>query len=76
MGTVFRVSTVVLGLVALWQVIVWITGVPHFILPPPGAVAVTLVERAGMIAYHTSITGTEIVLGLALGVGLAFGPQS
>ncbi|MCR9254851.1 MAG: ABC transporter permease [Alphaproteobacteria bacterium] len=69
MGTSIRLLTVFLGLMAIWQVVVWITGVPHFILPPPWTVAVTLVEKAGLLAYHTSVTGTEIVLGLLIGVG-------
>lgn len=54
-------------LLAVWQVIVWVTGVQPFILPGPGAVLVTLAERYDTILSHAWVTGLEILLGLALG---------
>ena len=39
-------------LLAVWQVIVWVTGVQPFILPGPGAVLVTLAERYDTILSH------------------------
>ncbi len=61
------------GLVAAWQILVWASGVPAFILPGPAEVAVTWVRRSNIILHHASITVLEIVLGLAIGVlvGLA-----
>ncbi len=56
-----------LGLIAIWQAVVWLTGVPSFILPDPLRVAQTLVAQFGRILPHAGITGLEIVLGLALG---------
>lgn len=56
-----------LGLLLLWQGFVWITDVPPFMLPPPGRVAQALVARWDSILRHALITGTEILLGLALG---------
>jgi putative hydroxymethylpyrimidine transport system permease protein len=56
-----------LGLIALWQGIVWATGVPGFILPAPAAVAETLWTQMPRILPHAGITALEIVLGLLLG---------
>ncbi len=54
-------------LLALWQAVVWLTGTPRFILPGPGAVLVTLVERFDVILSHAWVTAAEILLGLLLG---------
>jgi putative hydroxymethylpyrimidine transport system permease protein len=59
---------VLLGLVALWQALVWLTGVPRFLLPPPWLVAETLVTSAPLLADHAGITLVEILLGLLGGV--------
>jgi putative hydroxymethylpyrimidine transport system permease protein len=55
------------GLILLWQGFVWVTEVPPFLLPSPGRVAQALVARWDIILGHALITGTEILLGLALG---------
>ena len=34
-----RPVVIVAGLVLLWQIIVWLSGAPHFILPAPVSVA-------------------------------------
>ncbi|SEK55356.1 putative hydroxymethylpyrimidine transport system permease protein [Roseovarius nanhaiticus] len=67
---------------AAWQALVILTGVPRFILPGPALVAETLWDSRALIAYHTMITGTEVLAGLALGalfggltaIGLAASP--
>lgn len=56
------------GLVALWQGVVWATGVPRFILPGPAEVAMTWVERAPLILSHAGVTISEILLGLLIGI--------
>jgi putative hydroxymethylpyrimidine transport system permease protein len=58
------------GLVALWQVIVWATEAPRFILPGPALVAETWVDRWPAIQPHALVTLSEILLGLACGVAL------
>lgn len=63
----FRILVITVGLVAIWQAIVSITGTPPFILPPPGAVAVALSENAQLLAHHAGITLIEIIAGLLLG---------
>lgn len=62
-----RGVVVAAGLIALWQTIVWLTGVPHFILPAPRAVFDALVEHAALLVGNAGTTAAEILLGLALG---------
>lgn len=56
------------GLVVIWQIAVMATGVPRFILPPPGFVLQAFIENRGLIAEHAMVTLTEIVLGLIIGI--------
>lgn len=66
------VLALVLALV-LWQVLVWVTQLPAFILPAPAQVAAKFVEvlQNGMLWRHLSATLFEIVLGLVIGTLLA-----
>ncbi len=66
-GAPFRPLVTLLGFLLLWQGVVLATGVPPFILPPPLAVAETLVESFWLIMGHARITGLEILLGFLLG---------
>jgi putative hydroxymethylpyrimidine transport system permease protein len=59
-----------LGLLAAWQLLVWATGLPPYILPSPLLVLQTLVARSGLIAGHAVTTAAEIVLGMLIGTGL------
>jgi putative hydroxymethylpyrimidine transport system permease protein len=63
-----RPLLVLLGLLLLWQGLVWLTGVPEFLLPPPAAVARTLIASAPVLLDQAQITLLEILLGLAGGV--------
>ena len=65
-----RAASTIVGLIVIWQVVVLATGVEHYILPGPGAVAVAAVESAGRIARHAVVTIVEIALGLAFGVAI------
>lgn len=56
-----------LGLLAGWELLVRLTGVPPFILPGPIRVARTLVERAELLLAHAGVTVAEILLGILLG---------
>ena len=51
----------------VWQVIIWLTGVPHFILPSPIMVWNTLIGSRELIASHAIITITEVISGLVAG---------
>ena len=55
-----------LMLLAVWQLIVWVTGVPSFILPGPAAVAGALVGNFGLILEHASATAIEVLLGMVV----------
>lgn len=65
-----RGIVVIAGLIALWQAVVTVTGVPEFILPPPLDVAKALVADASLLAEHAAITLAEILIGLACGAAL------
>jgi putative hydroxymethylpyrimidine transport system permease protein len=67
MSRLLRPLATLAGLLLLWQLIVWATGVPHYILPAPAAVATTLIARADLLAWHAGITLLEIALGFLLG---------
>lgn len=53
----------------LWQALIWITGLPPFLLPGPAAVAEALVVHREVLARATLRTLTEILAGFALGAG-------
>jgi len=53
--------------IGLWQLVVSVTGVPHFILPSPLQVGETLIASRALIAWHASVTITEVLLGLLIG---------
>jgi putative hydroxymethylpyrimidine transport system permease protein len=57
-----------IGLLLAWEVLVWVTGVPVYILPPPSRVGVVLVERFDLLAEQAVWTASEMVLGLILGL--------
>lgn len=57
---------------ALWQLVVWVTNAPPFILPGPVRVLQAMVDNPGLLAEHTLITASEVVIGLLLGSLLGF----
>ena len=61
-----------IGLLA-WQALVWLTGVPAFILPGPVRVGERLWDTRSLIAEHAWVTYAQIIMGLALGVLLGIG---
>ncbi len=64
---VIRPLLTTLGLLLAWQILVWATGVPPFILPGPLAVARVLIARFDLLAGHAATTAMEILLGIVLG---------
>lgn len=54
-------------LVGIWQLVVWITGVPPFILPGPWRVIKAAVFNAELILEHAWITIAEVLIGLIVG---------
>ena len=57
----------VCGLGLLWQVVVWVTQAPPYILPGPLPVLQVIAQRTGFLAAHAGVTVAEILLGLILG---------
>jgi putative hydroxymethylpyrimidine transport system permease protein len=55
---------------AVWQLVVWATGVPHFILPGPARVAAALKNNAPVLWEHARFTAVNLLTGLAAGVAL------
>ena len=64
----YRIGITGLGLLTLWQLTVWITAVPPYLLPSPGRVLTTWIEKAPIILPHAGVTAAEILLGLLCGV--------
>lgn len=60
-------------LISVWHLVVQITGVPSFILPPPLKVAKALWFYRELIAQNAWITICEILLGLMIGTVLGIG---
>ncbi len=56
--------------IAIWQIIVWVSGAPSFILPAPLRVFQTLVDSRELIFEHALITIAEVLSGLVLGTVL------
>ena len=63
----FRLLILGAGFTLLWQLLVSITGVPHYILPGPGPVFNALINNWSTLFNHLQITVTEILAGLAIG---------
>ncbi len=62
-----RPLVILVGLLVLWELVVWLSGVPPYILPAPHEVAVAWAARWALILEHWVITTAEILLGLAIG---------
>jgi len=63
-----RPVLILLGLLAIWQVLIMLMDIPAFIIPTPLAVLARIRSDAGLLWEHTLITMTEMLLGLGLGV--------
>jgi len=63
------------GLIALWELVVRAADVPDYLFPAPSAVGAALRDDAGTLADATLVTAREMLLGyllaLALGLGVA-----
>ena len=71
-----RIGLAVLSLVAflvLWQGIIWVSGYPPFIIPPPMAVVKRLGDLVanGTLWFHAGLTLREVLAGLGLGTLVA-----
>lgn len=62
-----RPLIILLGLLAIWQAAVWLTGAPPYILPAPWQVALAIAEHWQRLVANAGITLAEILLGLLFG---------
>ena len=67
-----KLIVIIAVIVSLWQVVVWVTQVPSFILPAPVQVGAALLSHSNLIAFHASVTIFEIILGLIFGCVIGF----
>ncbi|MCX5496688.1 ABC transporter permease [Kaistia dalseonensis] len=67
------VAAALIGLLLLWQLGAMLFDVPTYILPRPGAIVATAIEKAGLLGSGLWITSVEAVLGFFVGtlIGLA-----
>jgi ABC-type nitrate/sulfonate/bicarbonate transport system permease component len=52
----------------IWEAAVHLYQVPHYILPAPSAIVVTLVQKRASLGQHTFVTLQEMLLGFALAI--------
>lgn len=50
----------------IWEGVVQLYEVPHYILPAPSAIAATLVQKRASLWHHTLVTLQEMLLGFGL----------
>lgn len=67
-GTPLRALVMAALLLLAWQLLVWLSGAPAYILPAPAAVFESLVDARALLWEHAVVTLTEIVLGMLVGV--------
>lgn len=56
------------GLLIVWEAAVRITGAPRWLLPPPSAVARSLIDDRDILLPNAAVTLSEVLLGFALAV--------
>lgn len=67
MSSMIRTTITLLGLLLLWQGIVWVFDLPPYILPAPDRVATAFVNNATLLLSEAAVTVTEMLLGLLFG---------
>ncbi len=65
---VIKLSTIIITLLLLWQLLIWLGHLPAYILPSPLRVAITLYHQLPLIAYQALFTISEVILGLLCGI--------
>jgi ABC-type nitrate/sulfonate/bicarbonate transport system permease component len=53
----------------IWEAAVHLYAIPHYILPAPSAIAMTMVEKRSSLAGHALVTLQEMLLGFGLAAG-------
>lgn len=65
----------ILGMIALWEILVRAFSVPSYVLPPPSEVAQVIATRYGPLLHFAQITARSTLIGFSFGVtiGLLLG---
>lgn len=58
----------IVGMLAIWQLAIVGFGIPHYIVPAPGAVLHAVVKDAGILGARTAFTLAGAALGLSISV--------
>ncbi len=66
----YRIFTLSAGFLCCWQLLVVVTGAPHYILPGPWPVALAIISHWPVLWFHLQTTLIEIVAGLLIGTVL------
>ncbi len=67
----FLIPVVILLVVlGIWEAIVYFRDTPHYILPPPSKIVVTLFTEREQLLKHTLVTLQEMVFGFALAISI------
>ena len=84
-GAVLGPAILFVALIAIWETVVRLRGIPPLILPAPSLVWESLVAhtRSGFLLIHLGVTLVEIllgflggsILGIGLGIGVALSPR-
>ena len=69
---ILKIIAIFVSILLIWQIVVTLTSIEHYILPSPNRVLIALNQNYGILYKHSVITFSEIILGLILGVGLGF----
>ena len=69
---ILKIIAIFISILLIWQIVVTLTAIEHYILPSPNRVLIALNQNYGILYKHSVITFSEIILGLILGVGLGF----
>ncbi len=72
MQKLIKIIAIFISILLIWQIVVTLTSIEHYILPSPNRVLIALNQNYGILYKHSVITFSEIILGLILGVGLGF----
>jgi putative hydroxymethylpyrimidine transport system permease protein len=64
---------VLAGAVALWELLVRLLDVPHYIWPTVSAIFASVRDNIGDLAHHTGVTLTEMLIGFAIAVAAGLG---
>lgn len=61
-----------LGLVALWYVVILVFRVPAYVIPPPHRVAVTMANNVPFLLTNARVTALQILAGFLLAAAVGF----